>query len=151
MAPDTSIQLPLKHADKIKQYYRIRLSEIQKEAEEITAFLLDMEKGNNGYNGNSVESVVSGVPIVPGPALISDLGEYNPKWPNPAKIKFMLQGGKKLGTGEIVDSIVEREPHLKEKRRKFMAIISSLLGTMAGQNILGRDKDEAGHYAYYLK
>lgn len=68
------------------------------------------------------------------------------------KIKYVVsEMGGEASTAEVVDAILEYEPHRRGKRKQLVPTISTLLYDLVKENELEREKDERGTMIYKTK
>ena len=121
---------------------------------ELTALNIKIDKINDEMI--KIEDEVKHISNVVTP-IQSRTDNYNPKWTNFVKIKFILDSENKLlSAKEISDKLIACEPEGKEdpeKARAFYATISGVLSSKVKDNILFKRIREydGGDYIYGLK
>lgn len=149
---NNNIQLPSTHAKHIKEFYRNRLLEIEKEAAEIKILLKDID--SNTQSGSSIGTFPFDSPITSHEATIVDSPfpkTYNPKWSNQKKAQFIIRvKGKALTSAEIVDTIMnEYEHEIEGGRKKLLGSMSSVLsGNCKPGGIFTRKHNDLDDWVY---
>jgi hypothetical protein len=154
MSLNDSIQLPGSYAMKIREFYKTRLAEIEKEAAEIKTLLKDLDNNHNG-------STVAIAPQQPTDFFVKapELGDfpktYNPKWANQKKAQFIIRTkGRALTSGEIVNIIVdEYDPNIEGGKKKLLGSMSSVLSgnCKPPDGIFTRTKNDLDDYEYDVR
>lgn len=149
MTSSIHLEIPEHHRNRMRVYYQQHLKELDKEREEVLELLQQLDKPASNGNGSGQLSIVPNVQVlseVAGPL-------YNVKWPFTRKTEHLIKYSiEPLTTGEIVDSIIDREPHLKPQRTKIVRTVSSYLSTQSKENgKFEKNSDEVGHTRFRLR
>ena len=141
MATNISIEIPKEHIPHMKEYYRSRLAQLQKELTEINHLLKQIEKEQSQQL-----SLIPDSREAP-----SSLNGYNPKWPIVKKAKFAIELlGRPASSSEIVDFLIENyEQDKKGERKQFMASISGTLSLKSKEGgPFKRSPNDVGEFEY---
>ena len=77
---------------------------------------------------------------------------YHNEWTIFRKVLFFLQEkGQPLSTREIIELIIERQPHLKDQRQKLVSAVSGVLSAKVKDGKLKRKENYLGENAFYME
>jgi hypothetical protein len=145
MSTNISIHLPKEHIPQLREYYQNRLTSLQKELNEVSALLEQLESQVH------TTTQVNGQGVLISPPVQISPGGYHPKWSLIKKAKFALkEAGRPLTSKEIVDLIIDNhDPAMRNERKRFM---SSMSGTLSAHSkpggIFKRQQNELEDFEY---